>query len=387
MDELTLLREFRSTVGAPSEVARERARAAIAPRSPRRNRRFVLALAAGLALTAILAGAAFGLGERLYDFIIGNPAPPPVKREVSMLVHPRPQVLEAVGTRMPGVDVGAMRAGAALQSSEGPVYVWVAPNRRGGPCAFLEVARTATPAGRAGLVNGQCYPPNLTLIGLVTEIPVGKRILGLINGRVGPNVARVELRFKEGQPMQIPLTGRFFLAEYPAARTPIGLVAFADSGHILQEQPLHEPNTLPPNLTPHGPERVAVELPSKAGVSAQVFAYIGEAGVRCTRLAFGRFSAGGPCEDNIRNGLAVAEARFGPAPKTTVLFNGFAAPNVTEVRMVFENGGAEPARLADGIFLIEITPDHFVQGRRPSLLEGLDASGKQVASFRPGPWE
>jgi hypothetical protein len=388
MDELTLLKEFRSAVPSPSEAARARARAAIAPPTRRSRRRFALALAAGVALAVVLATSAFAFGPRLYDLIVGTPAPQPVKREVSLFVRPDPEVLRQAGARLPGVDVDATRAAAVLRSSVGPVYLWVAPNRYGGPCGFIQVVRATTPGGRPMLIGGMCYPRKPAVVGGVWAAKVGGRTVLFVSGRTRPGVAKVEIRSRGGMPRSVPLRGRYFLAEVAVAALPATLVAGSRSGRVLQEQPLGDPTAPPPSEPPLrvGRERVAVVLRTESGDVARALAGPVRSGARCLHIALGRArpSVTGSCDVRTHGGLAVESLFFGRAAHATVLVGGLADLRIAAVRVVYEDGSSAPARLARGVFLLEVTRAHLAQGRRPRLLIGLDESGRRIASFRLG---
>ena len=94
MDELQLIRDFRAATPGPSEETRRQARERLAARFERRNGSFVFArferrqllVAVAVALLAgLLAGSALAFGNRLLDFIRGEPAPKSVQREFAHL--------------------------------------------------------------------------------------------------------------------------------------------------------------------------------------------------------------------------------------------------------------------------------------------------------------
>jgi hypothetical protein len=94
MDELKLIRDFRAGMPGPSEEARRQAREVLAARFEHRKgafvfarfgRRQLLVAAAVLLLAGLLAGSALAFGDRLLDFIRGEPAPKSVQSEFARL--------------------------------------------------------------------------------------------------------------------------------------------------------------------------------------------------------------------------------------------------------------------------------------------------------------
>jgi hypothetical protein len=151
---------------------RSRARAIEAPR---RRKRRLIAIAAVLAiLTALVVNPALGIGERLLDFVEGDPAPEEIKQSMrrtipyGRFVLGRP-VIRFQGTPPP--EVPRAHLAIRLDSSLGPVYLWVAPaggeraypwrSRIGGGAALVATprrrakhrSRTSIPAARAASVS------------------------------------------------------------------------------------------------------------------------------------------------------------------------------------------------------------------------------------------
>jgi hypothetical protein len=140
MNETVLRDRLLATISALDDAdwldVRRRARAIDAPR--RRNRR-LLAIAALIAiLTVLVVNPALGIGERLLEFVEGDPAPERVRK--AFLAHEPTEF--RVGHRVferpnpPPPNLADAHLAVALDSSVGPVYLWVAD---GGECMLLEI--------------------------------------------------------------------------------------------------------------------------------------------------------------------------------------------------------------------------------------------------------
>ena len=141
MDELTLIREFRSQVPSAPAERRRSAREALVAHSERTGRldvlrrRPVLTAAVLVLLAGLVTGSALGLGERLLDLIRGKPAPPSVQREFVRMLGNRGAVIpyfdfpKVIKSRIHGVLV--------FRTSAGPVALWAGPTRGGDKVCFI----------------------------------------------------------------------------------------------------------------------------------------------------------------------------------------------------------------------------------------------------------
>jgi hypothetical protein len=122
-------------------------------RSSRPKRRLALvAVTAAALLGALLVTPALGLGDRLLDLLQRPPAPPEVQAHFAASDALRQRLFEhakAAGyelhDRFSHVVAGEGRGVAAIESAEGPVYLWAAPTEDGRQCWLIQAgAEVAT---------------------------------------------------------------------------------------------------------------------------------------------------------------------------------------------------------------------------------------------------
>lgn len=129
-----------------------------AARCPRRR----LVFAAVAAVAAVLVAApAFGLTGRLVDLIEGPTAPPPVQNYFAssntmreQLLKGAPGATDALRDRYSPTINGEARGVAAIQSPEGPVYLWAAPTEDGRQCWLIQAGED--PADSRPYGYGSC---------------------------------------------------------------------------------------------------------------------------------------------------------------------------------------------------------------------------------------
>jgi hypothetical protein len=178
-----------------------------------RRRLLIVALAA---LTLLLvANTAFGLGERLLEFVEGDPAPEPVRNELARGSEPPPRytveghVLGEPRPVPPPVELENAHLAIARQTSVGPVYLWVAPTEGGGDCRLLQIpALSSGPGGqRPGSVNCHSAPTQERPIEIGwTGLNLRGRPLSYASGRVLPGIVRLELVLSDGATMRVPIS-------------------------------------------------------------------------------------------------------------------------------------------------------------------------------------
>jgi hypothetical protein len=81
----------------------------------------------------------------------------------------------------------------------------------------------------------------------------------------------------------------------------------------------------------------------------------------------------------------VAGINFGGAPGGILLFVGPVGTDIAQLELRYQNGRVANIPLSEGWALYEVEPADYVEGRRPEILVGRDASGREVASERM-PW-
>jgi hypothetical protein len=123
-------------------------------RRPWRRAAFVVVVAAAAAL---LVAPAFGIGGRALDLIRGDPAPPEVQTYFAasntlrerMFAHAKDAGVE-LHDRFSLVIPSEARGVIALETPDGPIYLWVAPTEDGRQCWLGPVSGSCDPSDRTG---------------------------------------------------------------------------------------------------------------------------------------------------------------------------------------------------------------------------------------------
>jgi hypothetical protein len=393
--------------------------------SARRRNRRLLALAAALAiLTALVVNPALGIGERLLDFVEGDPAPESVKREFSFGEKPPPplrvgdRVIERPTAKRPPADLADAHLAVALESSLGPVYLWVDPMTGGGRCTLLEVVEAPKPPPGLprGGVNCRSRPPaDRPIEGGETGDRVDGEYLHLTVGQVNRRIARLEVALTDGRVVPIRLVDGFFLAELPA-------------GTLADKVPGCKPPEMPPTIFPGGapppppqdpedivclvgvveyrgfdatgalvesfrvpkprltkpiePFREALSIRLFSGREAKLEYARAERGRMCWHVTWAGQS-GGTCSVVPRHSLP-STSGSGTGRNQTVLLHGPVGSDIATVEILWDDGTRERLRIGEGFVLKQIDP----YGKRfPSKIVGRDESGRVVverSAFGPG---
>jgi hypothetical protein len=120
-------------------------------RSRPRPRRTLVAVAAAALVGAFLVTPASGLGERLLDLIQGTPAPPEVQTHFASSNATREKLFaraEEAGARLHDrfspVIAAEARGVFALDTADGPIYLWAAPTEDGRQCWLIQAGAEFT---------------------------------------------------------------------------------------------------------------------------------------------------------------------------------------------------------------------------------------------------
>lgn len=229
MDELTLIRDFRSEVPAPGVDSVRTARAALAARMSRApwwRRRLVVAVAVAL-VAAVGAGAALGLGDRLVDLIRGKPAPDSFQK------------MMAISFRKPvfGYELaGEWKGVTATPTEVGPLGIWANPTTNGGLCWQAVVVDPEITVVRGHLMGvcaarswkagdtwrGERLPllqPIATAYHDCGRFPGGgtptRKSFPLLLGRAAENVTAVLVNLRGGRRVRLRVRESFFLTMLP----------------------------------------------------------------------------------------------------------------------------------------------------------------------------
>jgi len=136
-----------------------RAQVAVPQRS-RTGRRVTVAVAAAV-LAVLLVTPAFGIGGRLLDLIQGPPAPLEVQTYFAANDGTRQKMLayaEEAGAKLHDryspVIASEARGVFAIESADGPIYLWAAPTEDGRQCWLIQAGTNAATGSPVGL--GSC---------------------------------------------------------------------------------------------------------------------------------------------------------------------------------------------------------------------------------------
>jgi hypothetical protein len=133
----------------------------------------------------------------------------------------------------PDALVENKEAGARLATSRGEAVVWEAPTRYEGRCAWLEYL------GRS-LGFLPCMPRGYDWGFTVRFVPTRSNVL--VVGAMRPNVAEVEIQFRDGERMVVTPSKGFILAELPRRH----LVKGHEATTIVLRD--HDGKTVPPRI-------------------------------------------------------------------------------------------------------------------------------------------
>jgi hypothetical protein len=387
MDELALLKDFRLEDASP-DGAREYARAALdvaAARGRFPSRRMLVGLA--FVAAAVLAGAAYGI---VHELIVGDPAPEEVREQPARFGHSA-ELIPVPHPDDPQLDQA--RVAAVLDSSAGTVYLFASPNASG-LCASTWLEGDRGYQGRLNMpsVCGQrdqsFYGFGNEDYGIVAGHDLGKNPLRLFWGRAGDGVARVALRFG-ARTVAVPLTGRWVIAEFPSQ--PDEFLSYDAGGRVLERQKFHwstghEPVYKPPHQVTE--EHQVARIRARGG-SEEVTLLVARAsdGGFCQIVRSDRTPTNSGCSVARPKAkeIGVAAMNFGGAPGGILLLVGPVGSDIAKLEVHYQDGRVANVPLSEGWALYEVENRDYVEGRRPEILAGRDASGREIASERL-PW-
>jgi hypothetical protein len=336
-----------------------------------------LLLAAVLLVAVGLAASAYALGRH---FLVGDPAPPEVEKQASLLQVVKGELIPRVQDSAE-ILVERTRAGAVLQASTGYVYLWVAPAKDGGECRFLHIVGIELPDGRPNL-SGGCHYGGSALDAEYSMTNVGGRELRLLAGSASEQVARLEIVYPGGRNEFRPVKARHFLLELDDR--PTSVAALDEAGDVLARQRFL---TMPGFPRPSGPARTLISARTPSGQEISLRVAAGPKGTQCEEIRTpGGVSTGCARWELEPTEIAVSPMQVGTAPNGLFLLEGKMGSAIASLELHFENGETVRLPLVDGWSLYQVTREHFAEGQRPELLVGKDREGRVISRERLGPW-
>jgi hypothetical protein len=219
-----------------------------APQARSTRRRAALVVALAVALGVLLVAPAFGIGGRFLDLIQGTPAPPQVETHFAANNQLRASLFafaEEAGhelhDRFSPVIASEARGLFALETVDGPIYLWVAPTEDGRQCWLIqwgEAPATGRPYG-----NGSCdsteEPRTIgTSLGWAAERPSVR----IVHARLyDDSITRVDVEFEDASVLRLPVVAGHALGTVP--NEPVPIVAFVgrdESGEEVARAPLRD---------------------------------------------------------------------------------------------------------------------------------------------------
>lgn len=351
------------------------------PGADGRPARRPLALAFAALLAVAVAGAAYAIDRFV---LVGDPAPPAVKASAARFGLVKGLILPGSPERGAQPLVDRLRAGAVLDASTGPVYLWVAPSSDGGYCAYTDVVGTELPDGKPNLAGGCTSRPGRFDIGVSRTRVRDGRLLSYISGRVAsPTATRLVLELPDAKET-VALTGPYFLAELPVpgdAELPAFAVEAQDSsGRTVDRREFPaRPFSTRPRIDLAG-RTPLIEIPTRR-TKKPIRLYVFESeGTRCSALTIGGTTGGGCGRPPVgTREIGVSPNQIGSAPDGTLLLWGEVGREIASLELRFEDGRVEPLPLVQGWTLYQVAHADYADGRRPQELVGRDAAGKIVA--------
>jgi hypothetical protein len=388
MDELVRLRQFRPT---PAPSAAARAQATLALRKTvdgRRWRTRPLSVAAAIIAAAALATAAYAIYQSV---IVGAPAPANVKNVVRLESEVKGELIPRAHAN-PGIEVTKTKAAAAITTSVGPVYLWVAPNKRGDSCAYLQIVALDLPGGRPNL-SGGCSSGGPGFYVGIQYSRVKNRPFALVQGRIGTKGAKtVELQFANGSSHSYPITDQYVLAETDPNNAIKTTMVRDANGRVLAQRhnnnplsPLQQGQQLLQRRHPTGPWKTVATLRTigKHRLLAEKTAP-GSNGTVCHELVTPSGTGGGCNRPIGPTGLDIGPTQIGTAPHGWFLLDGPVGAKIHSLELRFENGTHIAIAIQHGYILYQVNPQNFVSGHRPTALIARNAAGNIVRTRRFG---
>lgn len=353
----------------------------------RRQIRPLLLVAATVAAAALATGA-----YALYrTVIVGSPAPAKVKNMERLLGEVKGELIPRA-QHSPGLEVAKTRAAAVIATSVGPAYLWVAPNRRGDSCAYLEIVAIDLPDGRPNLSGGCTSAGSAFYLG-INAFRVKGHLIGLLQGRVGTKGARtVEVDFVNGTSRTLPISDHYLLAETDPGNAIAKSIVRDARGRILAQRvqptpasPLQRAKHLRQALRPVGPMRTVTTLRT-IGTHRLLSEKTGPGphGTICSELVTPSGTGRG-CNRRIGpTGLDVGPTQIGSAPHGWLLLDGPVGSDIHSLELRFEDASHVAIPIHHGYILYQFNPRNFRAGHRPTELIARNAHGNLVRVRRFG---
>lgn len=220
---------------------------AAAPRRSRAGRRVLVALAAAALLAVLLVTPALGIGGRLLDLIQGPPAPPEVQTYFAANDGTREKMFafaEEAGAklhdRFSPVIASEARGVFAIESAEGPIYLWAAPTEDGRQCWLIQAGTenvTGRPFGLGGC-DGPGEQPSAMSPGVwwTAERPN----IEIVHVRIYDDaITRIEVEVEGASAISLPVVSGYALGTVAKEERILAIVGREADGDEVMRMTLH----------------------------------------------------------------------------------------------------------------------------------------------------
>jgi hypothetical protein len=219
-----------------------------APRGSRAGRRDLVAVAAAALLAVLLVTPALGIGGRLLDLIHGSPAPPAVQtffaandgtRE-TMFAHAH-EAGDKLHDRFSPVIASEARGLFAIESPDGPIYLWAAPTEDGRQCWLSQAGTNTATGGPIGLSS--CDASEVTSAMNPEEWWIAERpSVEIVHVRVYDDaITRVEVELDGAPAVSLPFVAGHAFGTVPKTERILAIVGRDADGEAVATFKLGEP--------------------------------------------------------------------------------------------------------------------------------------------------
>lgn len=388
-------------------------------RSPRFTDRRVRrsTLVAALAIAGLVATAAYAVAERV---IVGSAAPANIKHSEHRLANPFRDLLIPLPFQLHnrGMEVDKTTAAAVATGPVGAAYLWVAPNRLGGYCAYLQIVALDQPGGRPNL-SGGCYRKPVWVD--TQSVRVRSVFIGVLEAHAALTGARtVDVRLSDGSSRAYTITNGFVLAFVKPDVTVTSAVVEDAHGHALNSG---KPNgTVSSGVVRHArrlaaatshasrqpltiaqrleEQRKAARSPVVARLreigSQLVLIERGNADRTCELLSIPEHSIGsiggqpprprtvtvnwGGCDQNPLppTALNVGGGQYAGPSNPILVLSGVVGTDIHSIELLFQDGSHAGIPLHQGYVLYQVNPRNYASGHQPTTIIARNANGKTV---------
>lgn len=197
------------------------------PIRPRRRGAIRAAVASAAVLGVLLVTPAFGIGGQLLDVIQGKPAPTEVKasfassdksrQKLFALAH---QAGERLHDRYSPVLADQTRGVFAIETADGPIYLWAAPTQDGRECWLIQTNARPGGVGSCDGINDQ-----MQMRPGIMGAPLDRPSVKILHARVlDGSITRVVFELEGSPAISLPVVDGYVLGTVSKDAQIVGIV-------------------------------------------------------------------------------------------------------------------------------------------------------------------